>query len=334
MRRNLFRLALTLAVLVMLPLPFAGGAKAADVTLKIAHVAPPTASFQINAERFGKHLKEMSGGTMEVEVIGGGALGNLVQLWAQLRAGTLDMHVIDIGAMLPMKEARNFFIIVMPYLFRDQTHWHTFLASDTFKDMMGKVEEGTGIKFVGPLGDRPPRALTTKNTPVKTPADLKGLKVRTPLNPAITGVFKAWGASPTPVKASELYSALQSGLVDGQDNGIAAVVQAAYYEVQKYYMPIDYMRTGIGLWMSGTRWASLTDQQKGWVMAAATAANKEANDAFPQEYETWMATAKAKGMEIVQPDIEAFRAAAQPMIQGMEGKAWPAGLYDKIHGMK
>jgi len=289
---RLIRSLLVLAIVVLVPL----GARAADVTRKIAHVAPPTAQFQINAERFGKHLGQMSGGKMGVEIIPGGALGNLVQLWAQLRAGTLDMHVIDIGAMLPIKEARHFFIVTLPYLFRDQAHWHAFLASDTFKGMMAKVEEGTGIKYVGPLGDRPPRALSTRDTMVKTPADLKGLKVRTPLNPAITGVFKAWGASPTPVKGSELYSSLQSGLVDGQDNGIDAVVQAALFEVQKYYMPIDYMHSGIGMWISGQRWTSLTAEQQGWVSAAAKAAHDEAVAAFPGDVAGWMATAKSKGM--------------------------------------
>jgi len=329
MRTTLLGLAMAGALAA---LPATAGA--ADVTLKIAHVAPPTSSFQINAERFGKHLRELSGGKMDVEIVPGGALGNLVQLWAQLRAGSLDMHVIDIGAILPMKEARHFFIVTMPYLFRDQAHLHTFLDSDVFAQMMGKVETDTGIKFLGPLGDRPPRALSTRETKVTTPAEMKGLKIRTPLNPAITEVFKAWGASPTPVKGSSLYQSLQSGLVNGQENGIDAVVQAGLTEVQKYFMRIDYMRSSIGLWISGAKWKSLTEEQRGWVMAAAKAANEEARAAFPAEEAAMFAEAKSKGMTIVEPDIAAFKAAGRPIVDAWDGKRWPKGLYDKIHAMK
>ncbi len=309
-------------------------ALAADVTLKIAHVAPPTSSFQINAERFGKHLAKASGGKMDIEIIPGGALGNLVQLWAQLRAGSLDMHVIDIGAILPMKEARHFFITTMPYLFRDQAHLHTFLESDIFKGMMGKAEKATGIKYISALGDRPPRALSTRKTKVMTPADMKGMKIRTPLNPAITEVFKAWGTSPTPVKGSELYQSLQSGLVDGQENGIDAVVQAGLTEVQKFFIRTRYIHSAIGFWMSGSRWNSLSAEQQGWVMAAAEAANAEARAAFPGEVAEMFAQAKAKGMTIVEPDIAAFKAAGRPIVEAWDGKRWPKGMYDQIHAMK
>lgn len=309
-------------------------ASAAEVTIKIGHVAPPSTSFQINSVEFGKQLKELSKGTMDVEIVPGGALGNIIEHWAQLRAGSLDAHVIDIGAILPMKEARAFFVVLMPYLFRDHDHWHAYLKSDIFQDMMGKVEKETGIKFIGPLGDRPPRALSTRDKPVKTPADLAGLKIRTPENPAMTEVFARWGATPTQVRAAELYSSLQSGLVDGQENGIDAVVQAGLTEVQKYFMPINYAYSGAGLWMSGRKWASLTPQQQKWVLQAAAAADAKANAAYKTEMEAFFRQAKAKGMTIVEPDIESFRKMARPMVDEKDGKAWPAGLYDRIQALR
>lgn len=309
-------------------------ATAAEVMLKIGHVAPPSAAFHLNATEFGQQLKKLSNGTMDVEIVPNGALGNLIEHWAQLKAGSLDIHVIDVGAILPMREARHFFIVSMPYLFRDHGHWHAYLKSDIFKEMMGKVETDAGIKFVGPLGDRPPRALSTRNRAVKTPADLAGLKIRTPEHPAITEVFAKWGATPTQVKGSELYSSLQSGLVDGQENGIDAVVQAGLTEVQKYYMPIDYMYSGVGMWMSGRKWASLSAQQQQWVVAAAGAADAKANADYKKEVADMFAQAKAKGMIFVDPDIEAFRKAARPMIDEKDGKAWPAGLYDKIQALR
>src|SRR5262249_41827120 len=248
------------------------------------------------AERMNAALKTISGGTMEIEIVPGGALGSLVQLWAQLRAGTLDMHLIDIGAMTPMKEARNFTVILMPYVFRDTAHYRRFVESAVLKEMMGEVEAGAGIKSLGYLGDRPPRALTTSKTPVRKVEDLKGLKIRTPEVAAITEAFKAFGANPTPIKASEIYTALQTGLVDGQENGIIDVVAAGWAEVQKYYMAIDYQQSGIGVWMSGAKWKSLAPQQQGWVLEAAKQAGVAGLAAYEKELAEAIAVAKKKGM--------------------------------------
>jgi TRAP-type C4-dicarboxylate transport system substrate-binding protein len=150
----------------------------------------------------------------------------------------------------------------------------------------------------------------------------------------MTEVFARWGATPTQVKGAELYSALQSGLVDGQENGIDAVVQAGLTEVQKYFMPINYAYSGVGLWLSGRKWGSLTPQQQGWVIAAAAAADAKANAAYKAEVAALFDQAAKKGMVIVEPDIEAFRKLAQPMIDEKDGKAWPAGLYDKIQALR
>ncbi|MFO1157298.1 MAG: TRAP transporter substrate-binding protein [Reyranellaceae bacterium] len=318
-----------------LALPFLSrSASAQQVKIKLAHVAPPTSSFQSAAERLAAAVKQLSGGTMEIEIVPGGALGSLVQLWAQLRAGTLDMHLIDIGAMTPMKEARAFTAILMPYVFRDTEHYRHFVQSDLFKEMMGEVEQGAGIKYIGYLGDRPPRALTTSKTPVRKIEDLKGLKIRTPEVAAITEAFKAFGANPTPIKASEIYTALQTGLVDGQENGIIDVVAAGWVEVQKYYMAIDYQQSGIGTWMSGARWKSLTPEQQGWMIEAAKRAGIEGRAAYEKELSDAIAVAKGKGMEFIDTDKSGFIKAARPMVAEKDGTAWPKGLVARIEAIK
>src|SRR5258708_3850260 len=322
------RRGVAVAALALSLLP--GLAFAQQVKLKLAHVAPPTSSFQSAAERMNAALKTISGGTMEIEIVPGGALGSLVQLWAQLKAGTLDMHLIDIGAMTPMKEARNFTVILMPYVFRDTDHYRHFVESDVFKEMMGEVEGAAGIKYLGYLGDRPPRALTTSKTAVRKIDDLKGLKIRTPEVAAITEAFTAFGANPTPIKASEIYTALQTGLVDGQENGIIDVVAAGWVEVQKYYMAIDYQQSGIGVWMSGSKWSSLNEQQRAWLLEAAKRAGVEGAAAYQKELAEAIAVAKKKGMEFIDTDKSGFVKAAAPMIAEKEGKVWPQGLVARI----
>lgn len=335
--RHIRRLALAGAVAVAGVLTAATAAPTtarAEVTLRLAHVAPPTSSYQHAADLYAKHLKALSGGTMAVQIVPGGALGNLVQLWAQLRSGTLDMHLIDVGAIAPVKPAGQFALLSMPYLFRDQAHFQAYLESDIFKEMMGDATKAIGIRYIGYLGDRPPRALSTKTKAVKTPADLKGLKIRTPLNPAITGVFKIWGASPTPLRGSQIFTALQSGLVEGQDNGIIDIVAAGWLPVQKFYSAIDYMHSGIGVWMSGKRWDALTAEQKTWATEAAARTFAENKVLFPKQLAEAVAKAKAAGMTFVEPDRAAFRTAARPMIDKLDGKLWPKGLYDRINKLK
>ena len=308
-------------------------ALAQEVTLRLAHVAPPQTTYQQAAERFKAALEEVSGGTMSVEIIPGGVLGDLGQLWVQNRAGALDLHMIDLSAVIAMKEARPFLVMWTPFLFEDQAHLHRFVGSDTFKSMMDDVEKQTGVRYMGYLGDRPPRALTTGTKPVKTPADLQGLKIRTPEHPMIIGAFKAWGANPTPIKASELFTALKTGLVDGQDNGIIDAVGAGYMEAQKYYMPLDYIHSGLGLWMSPQRFESLSEKQRGFVMEAAKRAGEEGKGIHGTQMREAYGKLAETGSERVEVDRDAFRGARDAIVGNMEGKVWPEGLVETIRGM-
>ncbi|MGE5146394.1 MAG: TRAP transporter substrate-binding protein [Candidatus Eiseniibacteriota bacterium] len=319
------------AVLCAALLPLAAHAEV--TTLKLAHVAPPTSSYQVAAERLNAQLKQLSGGTMQIEIVPGGAMGGMGQLWAQLRAGTLDMHLIDVGAVSVLKEARMMQLVNMPFIFRDQAHWRAYLASPLFTEMMGEAEKAANIKYVGYLGDRPPRALTTQKTPVRNINDIKGLKIRTPAAPVYIEAFKAFGATPTPIQPAEMYAALQSGLVDGQENGIVDVVAAGYVEVQKYFMPLDYIQSGIGVWISGKKWGELTAQQQGWLLEAAKKADALSRAAYDKEMADAIAKAKAKGMVFVDIDRSGFEKAAAALVAAKDGKDWPAGLADKVRAI-
>jgi TRAP-type C4-dicarboxylate transport system substrate-binding protein len=321
--------AATLAASTALALP----ATAQDVTLRLGHVAPPQTTYQQAAERFAANLGELSGGTMAVDVVPGGALGNLGQLWVQTRAGALDLHLIDVGAMIAMQEARQFLVLWLPFLFEDQDHFRRYMASETFERMMGEVEAATDIVFLGLAGDRPPRALTTADTPVTTPADLAGLKIRTPEHPMIVGAFEAWGAAPTPLPASELFTALRTGLADGQDNGVLDFVGAGYAEVQSHYMPLDYIHSGIGIWMGGPSWSGLTPEQQGWLREAAEMAGMQGAEIHDADMADALASLEGLGVTVTQPDLDAFRPVAEGMRADMEGGAWPEGLAAEIGGL-
>jgi TRAP-type transport system periplasmic protein len=310
-----------------------GDLRAQEVKLTLGHVAPTQTTYQDAAVRFADKLKELSGGSMSVDIVPGGALGGLAEHWVQLRNNALDLHLIDIGGIIAMQEAKPFLVLWAPYLFKDQDQFHRFLASDTFTQLMDDVEAQTGIVYLGFVGDRPPRVVTTRDTPVVTPADLVGRKIRTPQHPFIIKAFESWGAIPTPIEASEMLLALKTGVVDGQDNGVIDFIGAGYVEANKFFAPIDYIRSGMGIWVSPERWAGLSDQQKAWLKEAAAYAGDEGEKIYTEQMDASFAKLGELGVTVTQPDIDAFKAAVQGMVTGMDGKAWPEGLYAKINAM-
>ena len=319
---------------IAVPLAFAAGmAHAQDVTLTLGHVAPPQTTYQDAALRFGAALGELSGGTMAVDIVPGGALGAMPELWAQTRSSALDLHLIDIGGVIAMQEGREFLVIWAPYLFADQDHFRRYVESETFADMMGRVEEATGVKYLGYAGDRPPRIVTTAEMPVTVPADLEGLRIRTPQHPFIISTFEAWGASSVALSGAELLISLQTGVVDGQDNGVIDFLGAGYAEANAYVAPIDYIHSGIGIWMSPDRWAAMSAEQQGWLTEAAARAGMEGRDIHDAQMAESYATLSELGVTVTEPDLDAFREAVAPMVGGMDGNAWPEGLYETISGL-
>ena len=323
-------LALVAFLAAFAPLVIGVPARSAELELKLAHIGSQPSIYGTAAESFAENVGELSAGAIHVTAYHGGVLGNLQQLLGQLKSNVLDMTLIDVAGIAVLDGAKHFQVFSAPYLFRDQAHLRRFFQGDQFRGIMAEVEQEVGIKYIGYLGDRAPRALTTRNRAVRSPEDLKGLKIRTPLAPFITALWRAWGAQPISVKASDMYMALQTGMADGQDNGVRLAAGMGLFEIQKFYSPIDHMRSGVGLFMSGSGWNDLTAEQRGWLVEAA----RMVGDAAQSEYETAVAEgfakAKAAGVTVVEVDMAAFEAAAREIVEDYDGKAWPKGLYRRI----
>lgn len=316
--------------LLLLALCFSASSWSAEVKLRLGHVGPPGSLYDKVTTSFASKVKAVSGGAMEVEVLGGGVLGAQPQLLSQVRTGALDFYVIDTSGISMAKEARDLQVLLAPYLFRDQAHFRKFVASPLFEEMMGKAGKEIGVKHLGLLSDNFPRALSA-NKPVRTLADLKGLKVRVPELPAFIAVWKGWGASPTPVKATDLFQSLQTGLVDGQENGINVVIELSLHEVQKYYMPIDYVHSALSLFASQATLSKLSPQQQGWLAKAAAEVDQEFKTVYPK-YEAELYAKAKTGLQIIAPEIAGFRSAALEELKS--GKFWPQELMQRIHDIR
>jgi len=321
------------AALAVIALATAASSAQAQVPLRMAFVAPQPVWGPI-ADRFAQELEQRTKGEVKVQSFGGGQLGSLPQNYAGLRTGQIDMMLADTGTLALARNGKDFNALFAPYVFRDQPHFKSFMFSPTFREMLTSVEKDAGFVYVGYVSDRAPRQLTTSNRKVMKLEDMKGLKVRVPETPTILEVMKAWGASPTPVPASELYMAMKQGLVDGQDNGFDAIAGAKYYEVQKYAMRIDYIQSGLMVLIAADKWAKLTPAQQQAMKEAATETEKWASKMTWDVTEKSMDVLKKQGMEIVEPDLTGFRKVADEVTKRFDGEMWSKGTVQKIQAVK
>lgn len=306
--------------------PWTARAQGAPPVLRLAHVAPGRSDYQSAAERMAGAARD----SVTVNILPGGSVGDLTQLWAQLRTGAIDLHLIDLGGLVALREGRHFGVLQVPFLFRDKAHWDRFVASDVLREMMAPVEQAAGIRYVGYLGARPARALSTTRRAVNAPGDLAGLKLRTAEMPAVVEAFRRWGASPTPLRAPEVYNALQTGLVDGQDNGVTDTVSAGYADIQRHFAALDYMQSGMGVWASVPAWNRIGAARQDALRRACAQAAAETDAALESAVREAYAALAAKGVAVTRPDPAPFRAALEGWIAEADGQRWPAGLHARI----
>lgn len=305
------------------------------IVLKVGTCAPESSTFVSNTQLFGEKLSELSGGTMEIDIAAGGALGNIPQHFSQLNEGTLDIFVQGLDAPSAVTGGEDFNILNVPFLFDDTDHFHAFVESDAFDSMMESVKENNAFSFLGLIGDRPARSLATNKHAVRTPDDLKDLLIRVPESPIPMAVWQAWGASTTTSAANAIFEGLQTGQFDGQENGIETMVIDGFMAVQDYYMAFDHTQQGIAAFISDATVDKLTDEQYGWIVESIAYALEETSDIlWNEEVPSYYETMEQEGVEIVYDiDIDAFRAIVDELIPTFEGEYFRAGLYDEIRAL-
>lgn len=202
---------------------------AAPVTLKLGHIAEPENPYGQGADYFAKLVKERSNGEIEIQVFPSSQLGNQRDLVEGLVFGTVDMTLTGtavLGNFVP-----EVAVFDLPFIFRDIPH--AYKALDTVGMDLCKLGEKQGMITLA-IWENGVRHMTNNRQPIRTPEDMKGLKVRVMEQPVYIEMMKALGASPTPMAMSELYTALQKGVVDAQENPLAQIATKRFDEVQKY----------------------------------------------------------------------------------------------------
>jgi TRAP-type C4-dicarboxylate transport system substrate-binding protein len=309
--------------------------QAADITLKLGHVAPPDTTHDVGAKKFAERVAANTGGKVEIKVFGNSQFGTLPEHWGQIKSGAIDLFVQDVGAGFMVEPApKNFMITLFPYLFDSQEHFHKFIQSPLFETMMDKVEKAANVTYIGYVGDRTPRGFSTTDRKVTVPDEIKGLKLRVPPVPPFVAAYKAWGAAPTPVHAKDIYTSVKSGMVVGIDQDIVNVYNAKYYEFQKYYIAVNYMRSGLGCWINTDKWQSLPEEYKAVFRKSVQETENYINSFTAKQLDDAETALTKEGMKIIHPELKLWIKPTESAILENEGKLWEKGLYDKIKAIK
>lgn len=281
----------------------------AKTVLKLGHIAEVSHPYAQGADHFAKLVAEKSGGDMEVQVFPSSQLGSQKDMTEGLIYGTIDMVLTgtaDLGQFQPKMS-----LFDLPFLFKDRAH--AYKALDTVGMELGKELEPRGLKLLGYM-ENGIRHLTNNVRPVKAPADMAGLKIRVMSNKIYIETIKSLGGSPTPMAFGELYSAMQQGTVDGQENPSAHIYTKRFFEVQKYASLTAHAYAPEPVLISMITWSKLSDAQKAIIQEAAKEAIAWQRDLSTKEDNEYWDKIKATGkIEVLEVDRKPFMEATQPV---------------------
>lgn len=273
-----------------------GGSAAAAASIKLSIPDAAGSSVDVAANHFATEVKSKSAGKITVTVIPNGTSfgGDQTAAVTRIQNGSLDSIILSTSVYEATNEKWN--AISLPYLFKDTAQEVQYLNGAPGKQLL---ESLSSIDTKGlALMSRTPRVVTNSKRAIYAPADLKGLKIRVPQNPLWIKFFSAVGASPTPMDFSEVFTALQTGAIDGQENPVEVPVASKFYEVQKYLSLTNHMNDAFIFAMSNKKWKSLSSADQKIVQAAATdtAKFKTANDASLEKSQ--ISELKSHGMKV------------------------------------
>ena len=289
------------AVLLLSSFVFA----APKFVLKLGHVANTEKPYAQAGVKFAELVKEKTNGEVEIQVFPSSQLGNQRDLVEGLTFGTVDMTLTStavLGNFLPKMA-----IFDLPFIFRDKPH--TYKALDTIGMEMGKDLEAKEIKLLA-FFENGVRHLTNNIRPVRTPEDMKGLKIRVMEQPVYIEMMKALGANPTPMAFGELFTALQQGTVDGQENPVSHIWTKRFFEVQKYISLTGHTYSAEPLLISMITWKKLPKEYQDAILASATEAlDWHRSKCSELDNGFWKNVRESGKCEIIEVDKEPFRKA-------------------------
>jgi len=283
--------------------------------LKLAHVLDTTHPVHQGMAFMAEKVFEKSGGKMRVDIYPGGQLGQERDLIELLQIGSLAMTKVSTAPLEGFVPEMKIFGI--PYIFRDDEHRWKVLKGAVGKRLLLAGEDYflRGMCYY----DAGNRSFYTKEKPVNSPADLKGLKIRVMKSITAVKMVKALSGSPTPIPWGELYTALQQGVVDGAENNAPSFYLSRHYEVCKFYSIDEHTGVPDILLMSTVVWQGLSDQEKKWLQAAIDESVEQQIILWKEASKHALSEVQKAGVKVIYPDKTPFREAVKEMHESYKG---------------
>ncbi len=279
---------------------------AAPIELKFGHVGAPGSLFAVSAEEFAKRANAKLGDKGKVVVFGSSQLGNDKELLQKLKLGTVDLAL---PSTVMSSESDLFGVFEMPYLVKDREHMKRIEHAIMWSKLEPSVEP-KGLKIIA-VWENGFRQITNNKRPINTPADLKGLKLRTPKGEWRVKMFKAYGASPSPMSLKEVFTALQTGVMDGQENPLVQIYSQKFQEVQKYLSLSDHVYTPAYVTVGAKKWATLPADVRKILEDTAKETQAYVYEQAAQFDKDLLAKMKTSGIKVNEVDKPAFVAASK-----------------------
>lgn len=290
---------------------------AAEFTLKLGHIADPQNPYAQGAVKFTELVKEKTGGAVEIQVFPSSQLGNQRDLIEGLTFGTVDMTLTSTAVLGNfLTEAAVF---DLPFIFRDIPH--AYKALDSVGMEICKPLEKRGIKVLA-MFENGVRHMTNNRNPIRKPEDVKGLKIRVMEQPIYIEMMKILGASPTPMAFGELFTAMQQGVVDGQENPAAHIYTSRFFEVQKYISLTAHTYSAEPLLVGMGVWSKLPENHRKAIQEAANEARDWQRDLCRGLENQYWDKIRESGKSEINDDVDkaAFMEATKPVWAMFEEK--------------
>lgn len=315
MKLNKFA-ALALAGTMALAIGATASAEDQTFNLKLGHNLAEDHAVHIALQGFAEDVAEQSGGTINIQIFPNGTLGSEADMLSQIQMGALDMAKVSASTMGTFSSLYNVYSV--PYLFDDKDHYYEVMDGEITQ---GIFDSTAADGFIGLTWlDSGARSFYTANKAIRTPADLKGLKIRTMDSQMAIDMMDAFGGSATVMGYSDIYTGLQQGVIDGAENNVTALRD--HGEVSQYYCFDEHTRIPDIVVLSASVWDKMSDSQKEVLKTCAQAATDEYKVAWEEFENQVLDQAKNEyNVEMVEDvDIAAFQEAVQPLYEKLKSE--------------
>lgn len=303
-------------------------AASAETAIRIPHCCADGSHFDVAAERFAKLLEEKSGGELVGEVYPAGQLGQETEVIQNVQAGSIEATIIGHDPLAQFSPEIT--ILSLPYLFDNHEQAFEQLDAELGDRLEASLRE-RGLHVLG-WGNNGARVYTNNERPLQTPADFEGLKFRSPQNPVNLAVTEALGGIAAAIPYGEVYTALQQGTIDGQENAVINIYPANLQEVQGHMSMTNHLLSFVVLVMNEDFFNALSPELQTAVQEAASEAIAEERATAQGLADEMTEKMKAEGVEVTEPDLAPFREATRPIHDEYVGSRIPKDLYMMVTG--